>query len=159
MPSSPSSASDPVANLVHDHAAIHRLLMELGGHMEALRDAQPGPSSRSAVAVLQELRELLFLHFAREEEGLFPFVVEAFPDLAWQVQSMAAGHDSICGGLSRLLHMLMTNAEHAAMFGVYERFEKAYGEHARTEARLLAAVDAGVSPAQRAMLAELVSGL
>jgi hemerythrin-like domain-containing protein len=157
--SSPLSASDPVANLVHDHAALHRLLMELGAQMEALRDAPTHASSRKAVTILQELRELMFLHFAREEEGLFPFVVEAFPDLAWQVQSMAAGHDNICGGLSRLIHMLMTNAERVALFGVFERFEKAYGEHARTEARLLAAVDAEVSPAQRATLAELVSGL
>lgn len=147
--------TDPVASLVHDHMALNQRLLELAKLIDRLRQGEQVEGG----ALLHELRETLFLHFAREEEGLFPFVVEAMPELSWQVQSMAAAHDGICGGLSRLLHMLATGAEPAAVLAVFERFERAYGEHARSESALLAAVDQAATPAQRAQLAELVAGL
>jgi DUF438 domain-containing protein len=149
--------SDPVATLVHDHAAINRILLELSGEMEAQRRGEE--VNPDLADELHALRDLLFLHFAQEEEGLFPFVAEALPALADQVQSMAAAHDGICGGLSRLIHMLETDADRATTLGVFDRFENAYAEHAQQEAQLLAAVDKGVSAAQRAQLAELVRGL
>jgi hemerythrin-like domain-containing protein len=152
----PQLDSDPVANLAHDHSAINRQLVELSKLMAAL---QPGQSSATIVALLRQVREVLFLHFAREEEGLFPFVGEAFPELSWQVQAMAAAHDGICGGLSRVLHMLHGDGDVAAARVVFERFAQAYSEHARAEAQLLTAVDSGVSPEQRAQLAALVGGL
>jgi hypothetical protein len=55
--------------------------------------------------------------------------------------------------------MLATGAEIGAAIAVFERFERAYAEHARAEAALLAAVDQEASPAQRDRLAELVAGL
>ncbi|MEZ4361843.1 MAG: hemerythrin domain-containing protein [Kofleriaceae bacterium] len=149
---------DPVASLVHDHSSINRQLLELGRHMEALR-AETAQASPPIIAVLQQLREELFLHFAREEEGLFPFVASEFPDFSWQVQSMAAAHDGICGGLSRLLHMLITNSDSSTILAVFDRFTKAYGDHSRAEAQLLASIDAAVTPEQRAALAALVDGL
>ncbi len=152
-----ATAADPVASMVHDHMAINQLLLELGKAMDALRHG--GTVEAGALELLGELREVLFLHFAREEEGLFPFVSEAFAELSWQVQSMAAAHDGICGGLSRLIHMLATGAETAAALAVFERFERAYGEHARAEARLLTELDRVASAEQRATLAELVRGL
>lgn len=148
-------ATDPVASLVHDHMALNQLLRELGKLVDSLRQGAQVEGS----TLLHELRETLFLHFAREEEGLFPFVVEAMPELSWQVQSMAAAHDGICGGLSRLIHMLATGAEPVAVLAVFERFERAYAEHARSESALLAAVDKAASPEQRIQLAELVAGL
>jgi iron-sulfur cluster repair protein YtfE (RIC family) len=154
------SDSDPVANLVHDHVEINQRVIELGKHMDRLRTHTTTPvQSADLMPGLSELRDLLFLHFAREEEGLFPFVVEALPEFEWQVQSMAAAHDGICGGLSRLIHMLTTDIEVTAILGVFDRFERAYGEHARVEAQLLAAVDRAVTSAQRATLGELVRGL
>lgn len=153
----PLHEPDPVATLVHDHGAINRILLELGKEMEALRKGEE--VNPDLADELHALRDLLFLHFAQEEEGLFPFVAEALPELADQVGSMAAAHDGICGGLSRLIHMLETQADATTTLGIFERFENAYGEHARLEAQLLTAVDKGVTPAQRAQLAELVRGL
>jgi iron-sulfur cluster repair protein YtfE (RIC family) len=152
---------DPVASLVHDHGNINRLLLELGQEMESLRrlepvDFAPAPEIEDA---LHALRDLLFLHFAQEEEGLFPFVSEALPALAGQVQAMAEAHDGICGGLSRMIHMLETKADPMTMVGVFDRFEHAYAEHARQETQLLEAVDRDATPAQLAALAELVRGL
>lgn len=153
----PLLESDPVASLVHDHGNINRLLLELGKEMEGLRRREPiNPEIEDA---LHALRDLLFLHFAQEEEGLFPFVSEALPALAEQVHSMAEAHDGICGGLSRLIHMLETQADPLTMVGVFDRFEHAYAEHARQETQLLEAVDRDATPAQRSALAELVRGL
>lgn len=157
MSSLPMHEPDPVATLVHDHGAINRIMIELSKEMEALRKGEE--VNLDLADELHALRDLLFLHFAQEEEGLFPFVAEALPSLADQVGSMAAAHDGICGGLSRLIHMLETQADAATVLGVFDRFEHAYGEHARLEAQLLAAVDRDVSPAQRAQLADLVRGL
>ena len=72
---------------------------------------------------------------------------------------MSAAHDGICGGLSRLIHMLETQVDPMVALGVFDRFELAYAEHAQLESKLLAAVDRDVSPTQRAALAELVRGL
>jgi len=64
--------TDPVQDLVHDHADINRRVLALGG---ANPRARPQTTANGmAVALVHqmgELRELLFLHFAREEEGLF----------------------------------------------------------------------------------------
>jgi iron-sulfur cluster repair protein YtfE (RIC family) len=153
----PLHEPDPVATLVHDHGAINRILLELGNEMESLRKGEE--INPDLADELHALRDLLFLHFAQEEEGLFPFVAEALPALADQVGSMAAAHDGICGGLSRLIHMLETQADTATTLGVFDRFEHAYSEHARLETMLLAAVDQQLTAAQRAQLAELVRGL
>jgi hypothetical protein len=153
----PMLEPDPVATLVHDHAAINRIMLELSREMEALRKGEE--VNLDLADELHALRDLLFLHFAQEEEGLFPFVAEVLPALADQVAAMSAAHDGICGGLSRLVHMLETQADAATMLGVFDRFEHAYGEHARQESLLLSAVDREASPEQRAQLAELVRGL
>lgn len=155
--SSSLAEPDPVASLVHDHGAINRIILDLTKEMEALRRREE--VNPDLADELHALRDLLFLHFAQEEEGLFPFVAEALPTLAEQVQAMAAAHDGICGGLSRLIHMLETQADAATTLGVFDRFEQAYAEHAQLEASLLAVVDRHVSPTQRAALAELVRGL
>ena len=157
MSSLPMLEPDPVATLVHDHAAINRILLELGKEMEALRKGEE--VNPDLADELHALREILFLHFAQEEEGLFPLVAEGLPALADQVASMAAAHDGICGGLSRLIHMLETQADTVTTLGIFDRFEHAYSEHARLEAQLLAVVDREVSAAQRAQLADLVRGL
>ncbi|HEU4730248.1 MAG TPA: hemerythrin domain-containing protein, partial [Kofleriaceae bacterium] len=93
--------TDPVEELVHDHADINRRVLALGTAIRALDRNRGNGMALALVNRLSELRELLFLHFAREEEGLFPFVAEAVPELAEQVQAMAVAHDAICGGLAR----------------------------------------------------------
>jgi hypothetical protein len=105
--------------------------------------------------LLEELREPLFLHFVREEEGLFPFVAE----LAHRVQAMATAHDAICGALARMCQLAAVDAPRASLAGVFERFETACAEHARTEATFLHELESRLDDAQRRRLAELVRGL
>ena len=149
--------SDPVENLVHDHADLNRRVIAIGVLVEKVR--RTSVDLAELVVPLTELRELLFLHFAREEEGLFPFVAEVLPSLADQMREMALAHDAICGGLARMIHLACVGGDPVTLGGVFERFEVAYSAHAGTEAELLAAVDRGLGADHRARLAALVDGL
>ena len=151
--------NDLVQDLVHDHADINRRVLALGSTIRALARDDGHGMALALVARLGELRELLFLHFAREEEGLFPFVAEAVPELADRVHAMALAHDAICGGLARMYHLSSTNAELGLITAVFARFEAAYASHAETEAELLKTLSARLDPDQRARLWELVRGL
>lgn len=150
---------DPVQELVHDHADINRRVLALGAAIRALARPDGDGMAIALAHRLDELRELVFLHFAREEEGLFPFVSEAVPELADRAQDMATAHDAICGGLARMCHLAATNAELALVLAVFTRFEAAYASHADAEAALLHELTARLDAAQRAQLAELVRGL
>jgi iron-sulfur cluster repair protein YtfE (RIC family) len=150
---------DPVQDLVHDHADINRRVFAVGSAIRTLDRDDGDGMALALVTQLGELRELLFLHFAREEEGLFPFVSEAVPELAEQVHAMALAHDAICGGLARMYHLASANAVVATVLAVFTRFETAYASHAEAEARLLHTLNGRLDPAQRAQLAELVRGL
>jgi len=150
---------DPVQDLVHDHADINRRVFALGSAIRALDRDDGDGLALALVTRLGELRELLFLHFAREEEGLFPFVSESVPELADQVHAMALAHDAICGGLARMCHLAAANAELPTVLAVFTRFETTYASHAEMEAKLLHTLSGRLDPEQRARLAELVRGL
>lgn len=151
--------TDPVEELVHDHADINRRVLALGAAIRALDRNDGDGMALALVTQLDELRELAFLHFAREEEGLFPFVTETVPELADQVHAMALAHDAICGGLARMYHLAAANADLAVVLAVFTRFETAYASHAETEAELLRQLGQRLDRAQRARLADLVCGL
>ena len=142
---------DPVHALTHDHADINRRVLEL----ESLI-ARP---TADLSAPLRELRELLFLHFAREEEGLFPFVTDSLPDCVLQVRAMETAHDTICGALARMVHFALGGGERAMIGQLFQRFVIAYTDHAATEGALLASLDRRLDAEQRRRLAALVSGL
>jgi iron-sulfur cluster repair protein YtfE (RIC family) len=147
------ASDDPVRDLAHDHADLNRRVLELGPILGKLRTLP------SLLPLLQELREHLFLHFAREEEGLFPLVAEWIPELADQVLAMVSSHDAICGALARMIHVASTEADPGALHGLLARFEAAYAAHSQTEVELLQRLDAGLDAAQRAQLAALVRSL
>lgn len=185
--------SDPVRDLVHDHTDLNRRVLELGamlassptngspahgalgGRPTVPPPASEGPSRARLVVVLKELREQLFFHFAREEEGLFPFVSDRLPELAERVTEMAVAHDAICGALARMVHVAAagTSADTApaaakiaeelaspsVLHALFERFQTAYAAHARFEAELLQVLDDRLDAVQRAQLAELVRDL
>jgi len=151
--------NDPVEALVHDHAELNRRVFAVGSAIRALDCEEGNGMALALVSRLDELREMMFLHFAREEEGLFPFVSELVPDLADQVRAMDLAHDSICGGLARMCHLATANAEPMMITAVFARFETAYASHAEVEAQLLRTLSAQLGAGDRVRLAELVSGL
>jgi hypothetical protein len=151
--------TDPVQDLAHDHADINRRVIGLAATIRTLgRDDSDG-MALALVPQFGELRELLFLHFAREEEAVFPFVTEAVPDLGPQVAAMALAHDTICGSVARMCHLAAANAELTVIAAVFARFESAYASHAEVEAAFLQLLGRRLDREQRTGLAELVRGL
>lgn len=153
------SHEDPVGDLEHDHADLNRCVLALGTVIRALcRD--PGErATQVLVAPLDELREVLFRHFACEEEGMFPFIAETFPDLADAVEAMALAHDAICGAVARMYNLAAVNSGLAEVAQVFDRFERTYANHASLEAALLRGLALRIDATQRARLARLVEGL
>jgi iron-sulfur cluster repair protein YtfE (RIC family) len=145
-------SNDPVNDLAHDHLELNRRVIALGGAIAASRGDH-------AATLLEELRDHLFDHFAREEEGLFPFVSEALPDLDDEVREMAIAHDMICGTLARMLHLAASGAALSLVAELFGRFETAYARHADREATLLRALAQRLDADQRVSLAIVVRGL
>jgi iron-sulfur cluster repair protein YtfE (RIC family) len=161
-----SPSPDPIADFEHDHASLTELVFDLRRAIEAVRrdPSRAGEGHGRVSARLEALRESLFLHFAREEEGLFPFVMEHLPDTRAAVQALESAHDTVCGSLSRMTYHVRRGREKfaeelTAMWALFERFESAYGEHSRQEAALLRTVSGRLGEADRVQLAEMVRGL
>jgi hypothetical protein len=144
-----------LGDLTHDHADLNQRVRELASRMPGLA----ADEVRDLAPPLRSLRDLLFLHFAREEEGLFPFVADLMPALADQVDAMAIAHDTICGSLSRMVHLASSGGDGATMGSLFARFEQAYAAHAASEGELFAKLDTTLDDGQRAELARLVRSL
>ncbi|HLL25101.1 MAG TPA: hemerythrin domain-containing protein, partial [Kofleriaceae bacterium] len=129
--------TDPIGQLTHDHGELNRRVLALGTQVRSLQPANA--DADMLVEPLRELREQLFLHFAREEEGLFPFVTEVVVELSDQLQDMLIAHDTICGALARMVHLAQAGGSSMAMLAqLFDRFENAYATHAQMESQLLA---------------------
>ncbi len=157
--------TDALSELQHSHDHLGALAFELRRTVQATRSDPAGFQAWGMlVEQLQGLRDELLLHFAREEEGLFPFVRASVPAKADAVIRMERAHDAICGTVVRLAHLVVRPPVDAAsvlpsLHALHERFEKAYAEHAREETELLADLAPRLDDRQRAELLELVRGL
>ena len=151
--------SDPVAELAHDHAELNYQVIALGKIIETLRRESPDASPRVLAAPLGTLRDQLFAHFAREEEVVFPFASDAAPAFEQSLAAMVIAHDTICGSLSRLVHLATAGADLATLGAIFDRFERAYSEHAATEAQLFRDLATRLDTGQRAALAQLLEAL
>jgi hypothetical protein len=149
--------TDPVHALVHDHADLNQRVVAIAASLRAA--ATDAELVDEVVLALAQLRDQLFLHFAREEEGLFPFIAHVLPDLAHRVDQMGIAHDTICGALARACHSAETDAELGIVISLFERFQVAYADHASAEALLLRSLDQRLDRAQRDTLAGLVAGI
>jgi hypothetical protein len=145
--------SDAIAQLAHDHGELNRRVLGIGVQIRK----QVGTDA--IVEPLMQLRDHLFLHFAREEEGLFPFVTEHVPELVEQIHAIELAHDTICGALARMVHLASTGAALTAIAPLFDRFENSYATHAQGEAELFATLATRLDADQRAVLAALVEGL
>ena len=150
--------SDGVRQFSHDHVALNHRVVALASLVRGLEPHGLVPAS-ALLSTLADLREQLFTHFAREEEGLFPFVAEAMPELAERVHAMATAHDTICGTLVRSYYLAHADTSLATIAAVFERFVEAYAAHASSEAALLDELATRLDERQRARLAALIDGL
>lgn len=151
--------TDPVKTFAHDHEEIHRRMLAVFAERRRLAEPATAEALAGLEAAVLQLRDTLFLHFAREEEGLFPFVAETVPELAEAVAELANGHDAICGALSRIAQVLVSRGDVASLTPLFDRFEAAYAHHAAAESAMLARLDGRLTPGQATALARLVDGL
>ncbi|MFT3766670.1 MAG: hemerythrin domain-containing protein [Minicystis sp.] len=157
------SLPSPLSLLEHDHAQLTRQIAALHAEVTALREvgAPAEPMADDLVQALVALSEELFEHFAREEEGLFPFVVERAPDLAPDVAVLVEGHDRICGAASRLLALrdrAPTPGTLDLAASLFQRLVDVYAEHSGRELALLAALAPRLDAAAQAEFAVFIAG-
>jgi len=156
---------DPVSQFEHSHAALSKRAMEIRALVRA-EPAQGLPAAlvrKQLLGQLEDLRDALIQHFANEEEGVFPFVRHNLPNEADAVDRLAEAHDTLCGAVVRLVHVvrrdLVLGRDHAALVAHYDRFETAYAQHSQKEALLFEALDHALDERHRAQLTEILRGL
>jgi iron-sulfur cluster repair protein YtfE (RIC family) len=153
------ASTDPLEAFEHDHQALNEQVLRLG---PLLAELQRGDLAGAAAALadhLVSLRDDLFLHFAREEEGLFPYLAEIAPDLEPSVAELVSMHDEICGAVARMIHVAGNAPRFDTMQSLFDRFEVAYAGHAQAEHRLLETAASRLTGAQRGELAAMVAGI
>ena len=164
---------DPIFRLEHDHTHLSRLVAELRDALSAIRQGkdESGERREEFASVLGGLASELFEHFAREEEGLFPFLQERLPDMRPAIADIERAHDRICGAASRILALLdaaarkggsgvgLPEQDFALVASLFDRFDADYTAHARNEADFLRALAPRLDVRQREALAEILRTL
>jgi hypothetical protein len=152
---------DPILSLEHTHGHLNHLAIRIGEELAA-RSGRVVPLSEAqrdeVVTLLEALRDELLVHFADEEEALFPFVRRWMPGSAARVDRLEANHDAICGAVVRLAH-LASHDSGLQLVALYERFQRVYALHASEEAELLGELGRGLGPPERAELGSLLRAL
>lgn len=155
---------DPLDQLAHDHGQLSVQVFEI---LHALERGPSPPSSVERIWLrdrLVDLREALLLHFAREEEGLFPFLKQHFPEAAARVAAMEIAHDGVCGSVTRMAYLAEQGSDAFArnlvvIGATFKRFLDGYMSHSRLESDLVQDVAGRLDAGQRAVLTELIRGL
>lgn len=157
---------DPVARLEHDHIHLNRLVDDLRESTQAaLRGECEALDLRGNLEeFIRVATDELFEHFDREETVLFPFLVENFPDIETTVSRLEAGHDRMCGLLSRMERMADADddtfvADFDALIALFARFDANYVQHSREERALLRDLGLRLDVAQRKRVSALLREL
>lgn len=136
-------STDPLVALEHDHVHLSRLVADLRTMIGELgSDSARHDLAEEITATLATLRDDLFEHFGREEEALFPYLMETLPDLRAAVARLEDAHDRICGTLSRI-HAVGAKGgsamrdQRSLVTQLFSRFEAEYVAHARHESEFL----------------------
>ena len=141
-----------IHDLEHDHATLTNAVEDL--RAQALSGKGDFPDERF-LAKIVEVADELFEHFAREEEGLFPYILDVLPDQAEVIAQMQAAHDRICGAASRIAQLAeRPNADLAV--SLFRRFDAEYTGHAKREAEFLRSLAARLTSDQQETLAGIL---
>jgi hemerythrin-like domain-containing protein len=133
---------DPMKVLAHDHRELNELLIAVHAAFDRIERGQSKIEDE-----LHEIRdgieafhEALLEHFAREQEGLLPFVVSRLPEVKEASDGIIDEHDRIAAALTRVVHDL-AQAEAKGAFVDWRanlgRFEELYSAHTKSELAFL----------------------
>jgi hemerythrin-like domain-containing protein len=156
---------DPLRELLHDHGQLGRLVLAVGSAMTRIENGET--DSDGAVTELidgvDSLREALFVHFARENEILFPFVENQLPAFEAQVGQLRSEHDAVCARAVELTRAVDLASRDGVGFATcvsrFEAFVELYGKHAHAEQELLQHVDSALGAGDREVLRDLLATL
>ncbi len=157
--------SDPIEQLTHDHGHLSALVQAAAAMLVRMERAEEMSEEAidELVHAVESLRDALLSHFAREEEGLFPFVDTKVPALAPQVAELLADHDAVIARTAELIGAAElaagTGVGYALCVSTYDRFVEVYAAHAQSEQTLLRAVDAALDADARAALRALLQAV
>lgn len=124
----------PLQELAHDHRELSGLLVAVH---EALARIESGASKledevHEMTDGLEAFREELLEHFAREQEGAFPWVAERLPAERARVDSLVAEHDRIAESINVVVKDLHT-FDLVTWTQALARFDALYAEHSKSE--------------------------
>ncbi len=157
--------NDPLAELSHDHGHLGALVLVVQATL--LRIERAELSFEEGVEELDDgveaLQGALVDHFAREEEGFFPFIEAHVVALRPRVDALRIEHDAVCrrvGDLSRAVRQgVRDGIGLPACLSAFERFQAHYAKHAQAELAMLvdvgSAVDGDARDKLRAILAAI----
>jgi iron-sulfur cluster repair protein YtfE (RIC family) len=157
--------NDPIEQLTHDHGHLGSLVQAAAVTLARMERAEEMSEEAidELVHAVESLRDALLLHFAREEEGLFPFVDAHVPALRPQVAGLLADHDAVLARTSELIkaagQAVGTGVGYALCVSSYDRFVEIYAAHAQAEQALLRAVDDALDTAARTALRALLEAI
>ena len=122
------SSPDPIHEFEHTHGHLTKMVVALKGLLAAVvrKEQSATDAQKRFVELSDELREELLLHFAREEEGLFPYIRSHIPGQAGVLDRIEAAHDGICGAILRMTHLGYADFDKhlPAVIALFERLEK-----------------------------------
>jgi iron-sulfur cluster repair protein YtfE (RIC family) len=156
---------DPLAKLSHDHGHLSGLVLAVGGGLARIERAELSfeDGIDALDDVVESLREELLAHFAREEEGFFPFVESHLPDLRPRVETLRADHDAVCERVAELCRAVRQGIHDGVGLrpcrSAFERFEELYARHAQLELTFLNDVDATIDGDDREQLRILLAAI
>ncbi|MBX3259648.1 MAG: hemerythrin domain-containing protein [Labilithrix sp.] len=135
----------PIQELAHDHRELSALLLAV---RDALARVERGQSNlddeRHEIGDgVEVFREALLEHFAREQEGVLPFVVARLPAVRPRVDQLIAEHDRIAEALTALVRDLGAvdaGGGLGALRASLSRFEELYASHSKAELGFLTEV-------------------
>ena len=133
---------DPLRELSHDHRELTSLLLAVHAAISRIkkRESRLEDELHEIRDGIEAFREALLVHFAREQEGLLPFVAKEVPSMTAQSERLMADHEDLAALLTRVVESLGA-AETAATLeswsGDLARFEELYSAHSRIELAFL----------------------
>lgn len=133
-----STLNDPMEALTHDHRELSGLLIAV--HEALLRIDRGQSKLDDEVHEIKDgvevFREALLEHFAREQEGVLPFVLTRFSDEEARVDRLIAEHDRIAESLTKLVSEVAqvdAGNDLSRFRAELSRFDELYASHAKTE--------------------------
>jgi hemerythrin-like domain-containing protein len=158
---------DAVRMLVHDHEVLTSQVEHVGALLFGLvgKDFAPESMRNELVQQVELLKDQLLEHFGFEEEAAFPFLVNAMPEDAERLRSLASTHDRIARCLIEVADLirLTTNdtlgLQTAAIAGAFDGFVNHYRSHVREESGVLDAMERRLTDEQRRELSDIAKRL